>query len=414
MDRKQFEKSPSGSLTTTLYHDGETIAFVPDLLPPDWNPELTVWNRLSDADRALGELKGRGRELDNPHLFIRPFLRTEAVVSSRIEGTQADLEDLYVFEAEQKSAKTTKKEGAGRKSRRGDTKEVHNYVTALEYGLERLDEIPVVVRLLRELHRRLLSGVRGERQRPGEFRNSQNWIGPKGGSIQNARFVPPPPGKVEDLMADLEKYINTADDYPPLIRLALIHYQFETIHPFRDGNGRIGRLLITLLLVHWDLLPLPLLTLSAYFERHRDEYVDRLLAVSRDGDWSGWVRFFLDAVEVQSEEANKTARRLSHLKADWRNNIQSQPRSSALLLALVDHLFERPMFSIPQAAELLDVSYQSAKNNVEKLQEEGVIVEVPDTYPQLYAATDILKELYRNMGVVAEEEGTPAARPAGE
>lgn len=412
MDRKHFKESSTGSLTTTLHHGGEALAFVPNPLPPDWQPDREVWANLSEADRALGELAGRGKELENPRLFIRPFLRTEAVVSSRIEGTQADLEDLYAFEVEQKSGKESK-ETEGRKSRRGDTKEVHNYVTALEYGLERLDEIPVIVRLLRELHRRLLSGVRGERQRPGEFRNSQNWIGPEGRSIEEARFVPPPPAKVEDLMANLEEYVNTADDYPPLIRLALIHYQFETIHPFRDGNGRIGRLLITLLIVHWKLLPLPLLTLSAYFERHRDEYMDRLLAVSRDGDWSGWVRFFLEGVKVQSEEANQTARRLSKLKADWRETIQSQPRSSALQLALVDHLFQQPMFSIPQAAELLGVSYQSAKNNVERLEEEGILNQVPDTYPQLYAATEILMELSRNIRI-REDDQTPKTRQAAE
>lgn len=406
MRQEEFEKSPTGSLTTTLYHGGETIAFLPNPLPAEWNPDPAVWSSLSDADRALGELAGRGKGLDNPHLFIRPFLQTEAVLSSRIEGTQADLEDLYAFEAEQKSSKKTEEEG--RKSRRGDTQEVHNYVTALEYGLERLDEIPVVGRLLRELHQRLLSGVRGERQRPGEFRDSQNWIGPKGRSIEEARFVPPPPNKVDDLMANLEEYINTASDYPPLVRLALIHYQFETIHPFRDGNGRIGRLLITLLLVHWELLPLPLLTLSAYFERNRDEYVNRLLAISRDGDWSGWVRFFLEGVKVQSEEANEVARNLSALKADWREAIQSQPRSSALQLALVDYLFQRPMFSIPQAADLLGVSYQSAKNNVERLEEEGILNQVPDTYPQLYAAPDILRELTRNTRIRREREAQPA------
>lgn len=398
MSSPTYSDESPGTTRRISHQDSEVDAFIPDPLPPDVPLESTLWNALSEADRALGELAGLGRNLDNPQLFIRPFLRTEAVMSSRIEGTRADLTDLYAFEAEQLSFDRGDEDSRAQTDR-GDAKEVHNYVSALEYGLTRLDDLPLVVRLLRELHEKLLTGVRGEHQRPGELRTTQNWIAPIGGDISSARYVPPPAGEVADLMAQLEEYINTAEGYPPLIRIGLIHYQFETIHPFRDGNGRVGRLLVTLLMVHWDLLPLPLLYLSAYFERHRQEYMDRLLAVSTQNEWAEWLLFFLEGVRAQAVEANKTAKKLSDLKNSWREEIQSQPRSSALQLALIDALFERPVLSIPQAADILDVSYQSAKNNVERLRdaEANILTEIPDTYPQLFASMPILTELERSI-----------------
>jgi Fic family protein len=253
MDTAQFENSPSGRLVRAI--DGYR-AFVPNPLPPklDWSDALV--SLTSKADLALGTLSGLGENLPNPHLLIYPFVRKEAVLSSRIEGTLSSLSDLLLFEAT-------------RAEKQRDVKEVQNYVDAVEYGLKRLEELPLSLRLIRELHSILMRGVRGERATPGEFRQSQNWIGPPGCTLNDATFVPPPVPEMKDALDRLEKFLHADSQLPPLVELALIHYQFETIHPFLDGNGRIGRLLITLFLCQRGILKKPLLYLSAFFERHR-------------------------------------------------------------------------------------------------------------------------------------------------
>ena len=280
MDAERFRRSPSGRLEQVGLGPATYWAFFPNPLSPPlhWDSELV--HMLSEAARALGQLAGLGRALPNPHLLIRPFIRREAVLSSRIEGTRTDLPLLYAYEAGQLTLR-----GLEPTAPEADTREVLNYVHALEYGLDRLHTLPISLRLLREVHEKLMQGVRGEQATPGEFRRSQNWIGPPGCTLNDATFVPPPPTELMDSLSAFESYLHGADSLPPLVRLALIHYQFEAIHPFIDGNGRIGRLLITLLLVHWESLPLPLLYLSAYFERRRDEYYRLQLEVSASGSW---------------------------------------------------------------------------------------------------------------------------------
>jgi len=237
-------------------------ACVPNPLPPTlpWTPELVTV--LSEADRALGELAGLGRSLPNPHLLIRPLVRREAVLSSRIEGTQASLSDLYAYEAAQLPLFEPP----------SDVREVYNCVHALEYGLERLRTLPLSLRLIREIHAQLMEGVRGEHQTPGEFRRSQNWVGPPGCTLNETTFVPPPLAEMHKALDAFERFLYAPSSLPPLVRLGLIHYQFEATHPFLDGNGRIGRLLITLLLCAWNLMPEPLLYMSAYFEAHCQTY----------------------------------------------------------------------------------------------------------------------------------------------
>lgn len=322
---------------------------------------------LAEAERSLGELAGLGRNMPNPHLLVGPFVRREAVLSSRIEGTETDIADLYGYEAGQLPLP-----GLGqREPSESDAHEVLNYVRALEYGLERLDTLPVSLRLIRELHERLMESVRGERATPGEFRTSQNWIGRPGCTLNEADFVPPPPNEMRTALDGFEKYLHGQDNQPKPVRLAFIHYQFEAIHPFLDGNGRIGRLLLSLLLVHWQLLPLPLLYLSAFFEQHRNEYYDLLMAVSERGEWDEWVEFFLRGVADQSRDAINRAKQLQDLQLHWRERLAGV--RSTLPLRLADHLFESPVLTIPQAQDVLGVTYHSARRAVEKLVTVGVL-----------------------------------------
>jgi len=352
------------------------VAFVPAPLPPPLDLPMATLRRLGDASHALGELGGVGRSLPNPHLLIGPFQRREAILSSQIEGTVATMEQLLLYEA----APTTTP---------SEAQEVANYVRALEYGLSRLSSLPISLRLVREMHEKLLRGVRGFDKRPGEFREIQNLVGRQGQSPGEARFVPPPPAEMIEALNNLETYIHAPSDIPDLVQLALVHYQFETIHPFLDGNGRMGRLLISLEFVERDLLPAPLLYLSAFFERNRDDYMDRLRAVSTAGRWVEWIDFFLEGIEEQSEDAVRRAREMLELRDQYRNELQTA-RSSALQLTLVDMLFERPVVTIPQAAERLEVTYRSAQLNVQKLVGAGVLRVVENMRPQLFVADAIV------------------------
>lgn len=255
-------------------------------------------------------------------------------------------------------------------------REVYNYVGALEYGLERLATLPMSLRLIRELHAHLMSGVRGEHQTPGEFRRTQNWIGPPGCLLNDATFVPPPPDAMRDALYSLETYLHAPPALPNLVRLGLIHYQFETIHPFLDGNGRVGRLLITLLLCAWDLLPQPLLYLSAYFQRHREAYYDHLLVVSRRGAWEAWLRFFLQGIFVQSQDAIARSRRLLDLRERYREQFQNQ-QAAARLLQVIDYLFAQPLITIRGLADAIDdIEYQTAYRYVNQLEGEGILREI--------------------------------------
>ena len=365
MRRNDFGENAPGWLKELIGPHGAYLAYVPNPLPPQLllGPETVL--KLSEADRALGELKGVGRMLSNPSLLIGPFLRREAVSSSRIEGTVTDLGQLLMFEADPEED-----------DQLPDRVEVFNYVGALEFGLERLKSLPVSLRLMREIHERLMQGVRGQEMMPGEFRTRQNMIARHGQKLQEARFVPPPPAEMRTALDELEQYIGKrVSTLPTLVDLALIHYQFETIHPFLDGNGRLGRLLISLLLCERRCLTQPLLYLSAYLEGNKDAYADHLLEVSRTGSWVGWVEFFLDGIAVQAREASARCNELLDLRNLYRERLQAIS-SSSKLLALVDLLFDRPAMTITGAARALSVTFRAAQQNIVKLEKEGILREV--------------------------------------
>ncbi len=345
-------------------------------------------NALSQADRAVGELAGLEQMLPNPYLLVLPFIRKEAVLSSRIEGTLASLSDLYAYEAVQLSFWESQPVNPYRQN---DVREVHNYVKAMDYGLRRLATLPVSLRLLRELHAHLLDGVRGQERTPGEFRRSQNWIGSPGSTLATAIYVPPPVAEMEDALNSLERYIHTPSDLPPLVRLGLIHYQFEAIHPFLDGNGRVGRLLITLLLCSWGILSQPLLYLSAYLENYRQTYYDHLLLVSREGDWEGWLSFFLTGVYEQARDAVRRIRRLQNLRMTYREQVSQRTRVSTGLLQVVDSIFAWPIFSINQLADQLQISSRTIRRHVAYLEEEGLVREMTGfARNRIYCADAIL------------------------
>jgi Fic family protein len=380
MDPRSFASDRAGQPTRVPDPAGYW-AFVPRALPPDleWNAPLA--NTLSRADRALAELSELALCLPNPHLLIRPFMRQEAVLSSRIEGTRASLSDLYAYEAGYLLFTETA----------ADVREVHNYVVALEYGLERINQLPLSLRLLREIHAKLLEGVRGEHRTPGEFRRRQNWIGPPGSNPSNAPFVPAPPHEMRNCLDAFEKFLHAESDIPPLVRIALAHYQFEAIHPFLDGNGRVGRLLLVLLMCLWGLLSEPVLYLSAYFDARRDEYYDRLMAVSQRGAWENWLTFFLEAVTAQAVDAHARARRLQALREVYRRRVQSE-RAVARLLQLLDLLFANPVASIPGLAKSMDVSFVAATRYVRHLTEIGVLREATGrTRNRIFVAEEILR-----------------------
>jgi Fic family protein len=381
MNLEDFKGSTSGRVQRT---SSGYYAFLPNNLPPTLVWSASLLQALSKADRSLGELSGLGLSIPNPYLLVIPFVRREAVISSRIEGTRASLADLFIYEAVQLSF--------WEQHDLDDIREVHNYVQALEYGLERLSSLPVSLRLMREVHARLMAGVRGQERTPGEFRRSQNWIGQPGSLLTDAVFVPPPVAEMQDALAQLERYIHQDINSPPLVRLALIHYQFEAIHPFLDGNGRVGRLLVTLLLCAWELLSQPLLHLSAYFERHRQEYYDLLLAVSQRGEWEKWLHFFLRGIDVQAKDAVYRIQLLRNLQDEYRILISQQTRASASLLQLIDLFFSQPILTINQAAKQLDVSFQKASRNMNLLEKAGMVREMTGhTRNRVYVADAVLK-----------------------
>ncbi len=364
------------------------LCFVPNPLPPPTlHLGMSAIHTLAQAERALGKLAGSGEMLPNPHLLIGPFVRREAVLSSRIEGTIASEEDLVLFRVDPEV-----------ENRTPDTLEVQNYVSALEFGLKRIKDLPVSLRLLRELHSRLLKGVRGADKSlrgadksPGEFRNRQNYIAAGGVPIQDARFVPPPVPEMKQALEAFEKFLQAPSERPFLVDLALLHYQFEAIHPFRDGNGRVGRLMIPLLLAERQILTKPLLYLSAYFEQHRAEYADLLLRVSQRGDWERWIEFFLKGIAEQAMDGVQRATRLMTLWQDYRKRLQTA-RVSILAQNLVDQLFMQPAMSVGLARQLLGTSYLSAQNNVMRLVKLGILREITGRKRnRIFIAPEILR-----------------------
>ena len=367
-----LENSPVGRLVPV--GDGQR-ALVPDPLPRSIEMDSALVYRLDEASRAVATLAGVGETIPNPHLLTQPFLRREAVLSSRIEGTQASLSDLYLYEASQKP--------------RMDVLEVHNYVKALEEGITLLDKLPICLRLINSLHSTLLSGMRGERERPGEIRTAQVWIGRPGSPLEEARFVPPPPSHVLDALDDWERFANEGLRMPPLVQCALLHYQFEAIHPYRDGNGRVGRLLIVLFLCARSILPVPLLYLSAYFERDRQRYYDELLNVSVTGDWDAWLHYFLAGVIQQSNDSLIRARQIRELHEKYRDLALSK-RGSANSSKMADLLFIRPYVTAPLTSTELGITHAGARRILDRFVEMGLLHLIPNTWPRVYGARELV------------------------
>lgn len=338
-------------------------AFIPKPLPPD--PPVSLAGDLlmlhSEADRAIGRLDAATRLLPNPDLFVAGYVRREAVYSSQIEGTQASLTDLLEFEAD-----------AAAKGVAADVGEVVNYVAAMNHGLARLASLPLSLRLLGEIHGILLQGVRGGQRDPGQFRRIQNWIGPEGCTLATATFVPPPPQEVPRLMGEVERFLHDTSPIPPLLRCGLIHVQFETIHPYLDGNGRMGRLLISLWLSWRQVLQRPLLYLSEYFKRHRVEYYDRLQQVREAGDWERWMRFFLEGVRSVAAEAAETAGKIQEMREQHHQLLRDQTGGHMIL----DRLLEMPMMTVNQVRDAIAKTYPVAADLVRFMEEKGLLIEM--------------------------------------
>ena len=361
-------------------------AFIPNPLPPD--PPLEYDDEIKDliekANRALGRLDGATYMLPNPDLFLYMYVRKEAVLSTQIEGTQASLADLLEYEGDVEDDSSS-----------DDIREVSNYVAAMSYGLERIQELPLSLRLIREIHARLLEGTRGSYKAPGEFRTSQNWIG--GTRPSNARFVPPSAQEVLPCMGALEKFLHDENNYTPaLIKAGLAHAQFETIHPFLDGNGRVGRLLITFILCHDQVIEKPLLYLSLYFKQYRDEYYDRLTAIRRDGDWEGWIKFYLRGIYEISKQATTAAKLIMDLQAKHRILVNSLGKAASTAMRLLELLYQQPFVSVPATEKKLELSAPAARKAINNLENIGILKEISGKRrDRLYlyeAYMDIIKE----------------------
>lgn len=341
-------------------------AFLPAQLPPDPPVKIEgeLQNLLSNADMSMARLDGLGHILPNAGLFIAMYVKKEALLSSQIEGTQASLEDLFEFESGKQPENIN------------DVAEVVNYVKALNYGMDRLQEFPMSLRLIKEIHEVLMEGVRGGEKTPGEFKKTQNWIGPPGCTLKDARFVPPPPHEAEAAMGALELYLHQPPQLPTLVDCALIHYLFETIHPFLDGNGRLGRLLITFYL-HWrGVMEKPLLYLSYYFRRYRQEYYDRLNMVRDNGDFEQWIAFFLKGVVVTADSAVDAAKQIMELQTRHRNLLWQKKMSSPLAVGILEKLFYTPYVSVNDIARDFSISYQAASTLISQLEKVGILKEI--------------------------------------
>jgi Fic family protein len=380
MDIEKFKSSPTGRVieTATNYW-----AFIPNPLPPKgldkFSAELV--GILSKADRGIGVLKSLSKLIPNPNLLVAPYVRKEAVQSSRIEGTQASLSDIFYYEASKE------------KPKHADVLEVLNYVRAMNYGLSRLKELPLSLRLVREIQLKLMEGVRGEKMKPGEFRATQNWIGPPGCSLTDATYVPPPVPEMNESLNQWERFFHSDDAIAPLIKCALMHYQFEAIHPFLDGNGRVGRLLITFYLYEKGYLEYPILYLSDFFERYRNEYYDLLLGVSQGGNWDAWLKYFIRGVAEQSRVAEETGHKILYLQKKYRQHLQEESVSTPVF-RLLDMLFLNPFVSLPGVSDYLKITWPTAKTSVEHLVKLGILKEVSGRRrSRIYCAEELLNIL---------------------
>jgi Fic family protein len=338
---------------------------------------------LSRASEAIGRLDGIASILPSPDLFVAMYVRREAELSSRIEGTQSSLDDILEFEVEPSSSHLPR-----------DVGEVVNYVRAMNYGFERLDTLPLSNRLTREIHAILMEGVRGRERQPGEFRASQNWIGPPGATLAEASFVPPPPAELPEAMGQLELFLHDRADIPALVHIALVHAQFEAIHPFLDGNGRVGRLLITFLLHHRGILQHPLLYLSYYLQRHRAEYYARLSAIREQDDWEGWVSFFLRGIEATSIQSIRVSRQSVELRDRHRDLVLEH--STRAGLALLDQLYSGPVVSINSIVARMGIPYSTANSLVSRFEEFGILREFSGRQRNRLFRYDSYVDLFRD------------------
>lgn len=346
---------------------GGYSAFIPNPLPP--NPPIKfdeeLLSLLSDANRSLARLDGIITVLPNPDMFLGMYVKKEALLSSQIEGTQASLEGVLEFEAD-----LTPKDNIE------DIKEVVNYIKALNYGIDRLNDLPMSLRLIKEIHKILIEGTRGGSKTLGEFRKTQNWIGSMGASLNEATFVPPPPDVVLPSMSALENFFYEHENIPPLTKIALIHAQFETIHPFLDGNGRVGRLLITFYLYWKKILSKPVLYLSYYLKKHKNEYYDLLMKVRTDGLWEDWIKFFLERVKESSIESANTARDIINLKESITSKLYGSSISSIYAAKLIDLLFEKPLIEVNDLVKTYKISRESANELVNRFEQIGILKEI--------------------------------------
>jgi Fic family protein len=366
--------SPSGKVISTAQGYN---AFVPNPLPPamNWTPKLAL--ALSKADFLLGKLAREGSQLSNPHLLIHPFITREAVLSSKIEGTHSTISQVLAHDA-----------GIAVDQDPEDLKEVQNYISAMDFGIKRLETLPLSLRLIQELHSHLMQNVRGFHATPGEFRRSQNWIGTPGCTINTAKFVPPPMDHLMDCLGDLEAFLHYTQ-LPALIHIAMCHYQFEAIHPFLDGNGRVGRLLIVLLLIERKILPSPLLYLSAFFEATRDEYYKQLFNVSASGSWEEWLIYFLSGVSLQAEDTLSRTERINALLEKWKWEAASG--QSDVAFNIVEYLASNPYLTINRIAKEMNTAYSTASRAVLKLQRLNILQQIGETKRgKIYCASAIL------------------------
>jgi Fic family protein len=388
---KDFTNQAPGKLVKTA---NGNWAFSPNPLPPKIEFDTELVRALSRADTALAELSAWGNLLPNPHLLISPYIRREAVLSSRIEGTQTRLSDLLVNEVEDSS----------KPEPNGDRTEVQNYVRALELGLKQLKKLPLSLRFVRNLHSTLMQGVRGANKTPGEFRKGQNIVASPGSTEATAPYVPPPFPEMDKAINEWEAYLHDRETLPDLIQCALMHVQFETIHPFWDGNGRVGRLLIPIFLIERKKLSQPLLYVSAFFEEHRRDYYELLQGTRTRGDWRAWLMFFLEGVRVVATDAATRSKALVDLREQYRMRLQDKPRA----IALIDQLFVNPYTTAASAVRLTKVSLPTALKAVQDLVSAGVLREISERKRgRLYVAQKIFELL-----VPASEKGEkePKAR----
>lgn len=383
MDPKEFNpKSMTGRLVQIPKGDVDArIAFIPNPLPPKWRWPINLWKLLVEARQCLSSLDGTGKHLPNPEILLQPLQSREAQLSSQLEGTVTDPQQQVLFEADPRYP-------ISKNDPNNAYQEVYNYRRALRLRLEGQNDLPLSLRLVKELHAILMTGVRGSDQRPGEFRQIQNQIG------RPARYVPPPPENLNEVLDAFEKYLHSPDEFDPLVRAFLAHYQFEAIHPFRDGNGRVGRLLLALAIADWCQLSKQWLYMSPYFESRKKDYMDLLLSISTQGAWEPWIKFCLEGVVLQSEDAEKRCDKLLALHKEFHARMKG---GSVRLSKLVDRLFSRPVITVNQYKSEFSVTYPTARSDLRRLETMGIVQPIEDLELITYYCDQIYKITYENI-----------------